>query len=185
VEAQDRGLSNISDIPEALKAFLSPKTQRLFDEAHVLTPRELEARYDIRLETYVKRVQIESRVLGDLVRNHVIPTAIKYQNVLITNVRGLKDLYPKEIFDEMARPQMSMISRISEHIAVIKDQVQEMIATRKRVNLEEDTRIRAQLYSKDVIAFFETIRYHVDKLELVVDDELWPFPKYRELLFTR
>jgi glutamine synthetase len=185
MEAQDRGLTNISNIPEALKAFLTPATRKLFEEARVLSARELEARYDIRLETYVKRVQIESRVLGDLVRNHIIPTAIKYQNVLIKNVTGLKELYPKEIFDEMARPQMSMISRISEHIAVIKDKVEEMIATRKRVNLEENVRERASLYSTDVIAYFEPIRYHVDKLELIVDDELWPFPKYRELLFTR
>lgn len=184
-EAEGRGLTNISNIPEALKAFLFTSTRKVFKQGHVLSDRELEARHEIRLETFIKRVQIESRVMGDLVRNHIIPTAIKYQNVLITNVKGLKDLYPGEIFDEMARPQMSMISRISEHIAVIKDKVEEMIATRKRVNQEQDIPTRAALYSTDVVSYFESIRYHVDKLELVVDDELWPFPKYRELLFTR
>ncbi len=184
-EAAKRGLSNISDVPEALKAFISKHTKDVFEKSQVLTNRELEARYDIRLEIYTKKIQIEARVLGDLIRNHVIPTLIKYQNILIANVRGLKELYPKDIYEKMAEPQLNTISEISERIAIIKDSVDEMIEARKKANTIENIRDKAPEYSKVVVPYFEKIRYHVDKLELIVDDEIWPFPKYREMLFTR
>jgi glutamine synthetase len=184
-EAEKRGLSNISDVPEALKAFISDQTKDVFAKTKVLSARELEARYDIRLEIFVKKVQIEARVLGDLVRNHIIPTVIKYQNILLENVQGIKTLYPQNIFEHMAKTQLNTISEISERIGIIKDLSDELIEARKKANKIEDVRKKATAYSKKVVPFLEKIRYHVDKLELIVDDELWPFPKYRELLFTR
>jgi len=184
-EAKERGLSNISDVPEALMAFISNKTKDVFGKASVLSARELEARYDIRLEIFVKKVQIEARVLGDLVRNHIIPTVLKYQNVLIENVQGIKALYPQNIYEHMAKSQLTTISEISERIGIIQDLTEQLVEARKKANKIEDIRKKAPDYSGKVVPFFEKIRYHVDKLELIVDDELWPFPKYRELLFTR
>ena len=183
-EAEKRGLSNISDVPEALKAFVSKHTKDVFEKSQILTDRELEARYEIRLEIYTKKIQIEARVLGDLIRNHIIPTLIKYQNVLIENVRGIKELYPKGTYEKMAEPQLKTISEISERIAIIKEAVDEMIGARKKANKIEGIREKAADYSKNVVPYFEKIRYHVDKLELIVDDEIWPLPKYREMLFT-
>jgi len=185
VEAEKRGLSNISNIPDALKEFITPKTIQLFGDSQVLSERELEARYDIRLEIYVKRAQIEARVLGDLVRNHVIPTVIKYQNVLIQNVMGLKELYSKDMFEKLSKTQLETITTISEHMTVIKDSVEQMIEARKKANEIEDIVVKATVYSHNVVTYFDKIRYHVDKLELIVDDSIWPFPKYREMLFTR
>ncbi|MBI9055713.1 MAG: glutamine synthetase III [Bacteroidales bacterium] len=184
-EAASRGLSNIADVPEALKAFVSKSTKDVFGKAQILSERELEARYDIRLEIYTKKIQIESRVLGDLMRNHIIPKVIKYQNFLIENVRGIKDLFPKAEYEKMSKPQLNTICEISERIAIVKETVDEMIEARKKVNAIEDIRIKSAEYSKVVVPYFEKIRYHVDKLELIVDDEIWPFPKYREMLFTR
>ncbi|NOQ23774.1 MAG: glutamine synthetase type III [Bacteroidales bacterium] len=183
-EAEKRGLSNISDVPEALKAFVSKHTKDVFEKSQILTSRELDARYEIRLEIYTKKIQIEARVLGDLIGNHIIPTLIKYQNVLIENVRGIKDLYPKGTYEKMAEPQLKTISEISERIAIIKEAVDEMIEARKKANKIEEIREKASDYSKNVVPYFEKIRYHVDKLELIVDDEIWPLPKYREMLFT-
>ncbi|HAN19664.1 MAG: glutamine synthetase [Bacteroidetes bacterium GWC2_33_15] len=184
-EAEKRGLSNVSNIPDALKEFITPETIKLFGDSQVLSERELEARYDIRLEIYVKRAQIEARVLGDLARNHVIPTVIKYQNVLIQNVMGLKELYPKELFEKLSKTQLDTITTISEHMTIVKDLVELMIEARKRANEIEDIVLKATDYSRNVVAYFDKIRYHVDKLELIVDDSIWPFPKYREMLFTR
>lgn len=184
-EAAKRGLSNIADVPEALKAFVSKETKDIFKKAQVLTERELEARYDIRLEIFTKKLQIESRVLGDLIGNHIIPTLIKYQNTLIENVRGLKELFPKDQYEKMAKHELDTIVEISERTAIVKQAVDEMIEARKQANIIDDIRDKASVYSKDVIPYFEKIRYHVDKLELIVDDEIWPLPKYREMLFTR
>lgn len=184
-EAAKRGLSNIADVPEALKAFISKYTKEVFESSQILSGRELEARYDIRLEIYTKKVQIEARVLGDLIRNHIIPTLIKYQNTLISNVKGLKELYPKEVYSKMASPHLKTISEISDRMSIIKGAVDEMIEARKKANKIEDIRDKASEYSQNVVPFIEKIRYHVDKLELIVDDEIWPLPKYREMLFTR
>ena len=184
-EAAKRGLNNIADVPEALKAFITEHTKDIFEKSKVLTDRELEARYDIRLEIYTKKIQIEARVLGDLIRNHILPTLLKYQNTLIENVRGLKELFPKDQFEIMAKSQLKTIADISERSAVVKDAVEEMIDERKKANKIECIREKASSYSKNVVPYFEKIRYHVDKLELIVDDDIWPFPKYREMLFTR
>lgn len=185
-EAAKRGLSNMPDATEAFKTFLTPSTIKLMTENKILTERELDARYDIRNEIFVKKVQIEARVLGDLSLNHIVPTAIAYQNVLITNVKGLKDIFTDEKeFYSMAENQIETLKRLSEHIKAVRELVPLMDETRKELNLIEEFPKRAQEYAKRVKPFLEEIRTHIDKLELIVDDEMWPLPKYRELLFVR
>jgi glutamine synthetase len=185
-EAEKRGLSNIKTTPEALGAFVSKQTLELFERQNILSEREQHARYDIYLETYTKKIQIESRVIGDLSLNHIIPTALKYQSTLIENVRGLKEISSAADFKKLAQIQLDIISEISEHISVIKTKVDEMTEARKKANALTDVKKQAIDYCEKVKeAYFETIRYHVDKLELLVDDESWPLPKYRELLFTK
>ncbi len=180
-EAAKRGLSNIKDAPEALKAYISSKTISLFEKTKVLTARELTSRYEIRLENYIKKIQIESRVIGDLAQNHVISTAIKYQTKLVQTAKSLHDLGLK---DE-AEPIVSIIKAISSHVKIISVQVLEMTNARKKANNVEETAERAKLYSLEVKPFFEVIRKEVDKLELIIDDEDWPLTKYRELLYIR
>jgi glutamine synthetase len=185
-EAKKRGLSNIKTTPDALGAFVSKQTIELFERQNILSEREQHARYDIYLETYTKKIQIESRVIGDLSLNHIIPTALKYQSTLIENVRGLKEISSAADFKKLAQIQLDIISEISEHISVIKTKVDEMTEARKKANALTDVKKQAIDYCEKVKeAYFETIRYHVDKLELLVDDESWPLPKYRELLFTK
>lgn len=184
-EAAKRGLSNIKTTPLALGAFVSKQTVDLFERHNIMNEREQHARYDIYLETYTKKIQIESRVIGDLVLNHIIPTAIKYQSVLIENVRGLKDIMSGGDFKKAAQIQMEMITEISEHISMIKTKVDEMTEARKKANALTDVKKQAIDYCEKVKSYFDVIRYHVDKLELLVDDESWPLPKYRELLFTK
>ena len=183
-EAKKRGLSNHKTTPVALKAKVSKKTIALFEGLDIMSKVEIEARYEIELEEYAKRIQIEGRVLGDIARNHIIPTAIKYQNILIANVQGLKDIYGKE-FKKLSGEQMRLIEQISEHIAKINTNITAMIEARKKANKIIDLEKLAIAYCDDVKPFFEQIRYHCDKLELLVDDELWPLTKYRELLFTK
>lgn len=185
-EAAKRGLSNMPDATEAFKTFLDSSSIKLLGDNHVLSERELEARYDIRNEIFVKKVQIEARILGDLAINHIIPTAITYQNVIIANVKGLKDLFLDEKeYHSLAEHQLDTIKNISEHIKSIREQVKLMDETRKELNLIDEFPQRAQEYSSRVKPFLEEVRYHIDKLELIVDDEMWPLPKYRELLFVR
>jgi glutamine synthetase len=184
-EASKRGLSNIKTTPLALDAFVSEKIKKLFKDLNIYNHIEQEARHEIYLETYVKKIQIESRVMGDLAQNHVIPTAIKYQNILIENVKGLKEIYPPAEFKKNSDAQLRMIAEISEHVAVIKKSIEEMIEARKKANKISDTRKKAITYDEKVKSYFDIIRYHVDKLELTIDDEMWPLPKYRELLFTK
>ncbi|MDX1545176.1 MAG: glutamine synthetase type III, partial [Christiangramia sp.] len=183
-EAEKRGLSNNRTTPKALKAQVSKSTIKLFEELEVMNKTEIEARHEIELEEYAMRIQIEGRVLGDIARNHIIPTAIKYQNILIRNVRGLKDIYGEE-FPRYAKEQLEIIESISAHIATINSKVNAMIEARKVANKIEDVEEKAFAYCDDVKPFFDEIRYHCDKLELLVDDEVWPLTKYRELLFTR
>ena len=183
-EAKKRGLSNNKTTPEALKAQVSKKTIALYEEMGVMNKREIEARHEIELEEYSMRIQIEGRVLGDIARNHVIPTAIRYQNILIENVRGLKEIFAAD-FKNHSKEQLKIIKEISEHIEHIHFDINAMIEARKKANIMEDSEKRAFAYSEKVKPYFETIRYHCDKLELVVDDELWPLTKYREMLFTR
>lgn len=179
-EAAKRGLGNVKTTPRALDAYLSKKSMVLFEKHGVMTHKENEARVEIRLEAYMKRVQIESRVMGDLAMNHIVPTAIKYQSKLIENANGLASLG----VDNKAVVQT--IREISEHVDTIKNNVRAMIEERKRVNKIEGAHKRAIAYCDDVKEkYFDVIRDSVDKLELLVDDEDWPLVKYRELLFLR
>lgn len=180
-EAAKRGLSNVKDTPGALEAYLTPKSRKLFVDNQIFTNIEIEARQEIRFENYIKTIQIEARVMGDLAMNHVIPTAINYQNKLITNVKGLKDLG----FDISNNSTMDTIREISSHISLIKTKVDEMVQARKIANKIEHSKEKADNYCTQVKSHFDEIRYHVDKLELLVDDEDWPLVKYREMLFLR
>jgi len=184
-EAARRGLSNLPQTPDALHAMTTKQTIRLFEDNHVLTARELHARKEIRYEHYTKKIQIEARVLGDLSTNHIIPIAIKYQNALIENVKGLKQVLELKAYGKLSQNQMETITEISEHVDKIKTFVHEMVEARKVANKLTDVEEKAFAYCYQVKPYFEKIRYHVDKLELLVDDELWPLPKYRELLFIR
>ena len=183
-EAKKRGLSNHKTTPEALKAKVSKKAMDLFDELAIMNHVEVEARYEIELEEYTKKIQIEGRVLGDIARNHVVPTAIRYQNTLIENVKGLKEIFGKD-FEKIAKEQISLIKEISEHIEGINSKVDAMTEERKKANNLTDISKMATAYCDKVKPFFEEIRYHADKLELLVDDEMWTLIKYRELLFLR
>ncbi len=182
-EAAKRGLSNFAKTPEALDAFVSKQTLDLFEKNNVMSHREVEARHEIQLETYTKKIQIESRVIGDIAANHIIPTALKYQNQLINNVQGLKAIFDAKAFAKAAGAQLEIIQEISEHVTIIKNSIDEMIEARKTANKITDAKKLAVAYCYKVQPFFETIRYHADKLELLVDDEMWSLPKYREMLF--
>lgn len=182
-EAKKRGLSNHKTTPEALKAKVSKKTIKIFEDLGVLNKVESLSRYEIEMEEYVLHIQIEGRVLGDIARNHVVPTAVRYQNMLIENVKGLKEIYGKD-FKKFAKQQMTLIEEISGHIESINSNVTKMINERKTANHIEDIDKKADAYCNKVKPLFNEIRYHCDKLELLVDDELWPLTKYRELLFT-
>ena len=184
-EAAKRGLSNIKSAPRALEAFVSKQTMEMFERLHILSHVEQEARFEIYQETYTKKIQIESRIIGDLAQNHIIPIALKYQNTLIENAKGLKEMFAAAEFKKYSAVQLRLIAEISDHISVIQDSVDKMIEARKKANKIEDAKKRAYAYADNVKPFFDTIRYNVDKLELLVDDEMWPLPKYRELLYTK
>jgi glutamine synthetase len=184
-EAASRGLSNLRTTPEALKAFISKESIELFERHHIMNEKEVRARYEIKLEKYIKKIQIESRVMGDLAMNHILPTAIQYQNRLIENARGLKEVLDSKSYVKLSRNQLNSIKEISDHISAIKEGVEVMLEARKKANLIEDLTKQAFAYKDTVRHQFSNIRYHVDKLELLVDDELWPLPKYRELLFIK
>ena len=183
-EAAKRGLSNFKTTPLALKAKVSKKAFDLFKEMDVMNHVEVEARYEIELEEYTKKIQIEGRVLGDIARNHVIPTAIQYQNTLINNVKGLKDIFGDE-FKKIGKEQIVLIREISEHIEGINTKVEAMTEARKTANVITDAQKMAESYCDLVKPYFEDIREHCDKLELLVDNESWTLVKYRELLFTK
>ncbi|MEK6449816.1 MULTISPECIES: glutamine synthetase III family protein [unclassified Myroides] len=183
-EAETRGLSNNKNTPSALKIKKDPKSIALFEEMGVMTGVEMEARYEIELEEYVKRIQIEGRVLGDIAKNHVIPTAIKYQNLVIENVKGLKEIFGENDFASVATEQIHIIKKISHHIEQINVKVVEMTNERKKANNIDDIELQAEVYCNNVKPYFDVIRYHSDKLEMMVDNELWTLTKYRELLFT-
>lgn len=183
-EAKKRGLSNFKTTPEALKAKVSKRALDLFSELGIMNHIEVEARYEIELEEYTKKIQIESRVLGDISKNHVIPTAIRYQNTLIENVKGLKDIFGNE-FESIAKEQIGLIKEISLHIEGINAKVEEMRNERKKANMLNDAQKTAEAYCNKVKPYFDVIRNHCDKLELLVDNELWTLTKYRELLFTK
>lgn len=181
-EAARRGLPNVKTTPLALDALSTSKAKHLFETHHVYNHLELEARHEIALEDYIKKVQIEGRVIGDLATNHILPTAISYQNTLIQNVKGLKELGLKE---SAYKAQLDVLQEISEHIQIVRAKVEEMTEARKEANALTASRDKALAYNDKVKPFFDEIRYHVDKLELLVDDSQWELPKYRELVFLR
>ncbi|MCB0400456.1 MAG: glutamine synthetase III, partial [Flavobacteriales bacterium] len=183
-EAKKRGLSNLKDTPRALKIMTDKSTIALFDELGVLSKVELEARYEIELENYIMKLQIESRTLGDIAQNHVIPTAIRYQNIIIENIKGLHEIYGKS-GPTIAVTQKKILTEISEHLNAIKENCDKMLEERKKANKLTDSEKKALAYCDKVKPYFDEIKYHSDKLELLIDDELWPLPKLRELLFTR
>ena len=181
-EAEKRGLPNVKTTPLALDAFVTPKAKKLFEHNKIYSHSELEARHEIMLENYIKKVQIEARVMGDLATNYILPPSITYQNVLLENIRGLKEAG----LDESAYSnQLQIVKKISEHVNNMSNKVQEMIEARKVANEITDTREKAISYCDTVKVFFDEIRYDVDKLELLVDDKIWELPKYREILFLR
>ena len=184
-EAAKRGLTNVNSVPEALTAYKRPETIRIFSKLGVLNELELNARVEVEYEKFIMKVQIESRVLGDIAINHIVPTAIQYQTALLENVNNIKKVFPKDEFEQLAGARMELIKEIGGHISFIKAKCKEMTEARKRANVIEGIIEKAELYDKTVKPFLEEIRYHIDKLELTVDNELWPLPKYRELLFVR
>jgi len=185
VEAEKRGLNNVPKTPEALDFYISKSAIALFKSTGVMNAVEVEARHEIMLEEYQKRIQIESRVLGDLAGNHIVPTAIRYQNTLIDNVQRLKNILDEETFTSVAKEQLEMIKEISKRISEIISNKDAMIEARKMSNSLKSTKEMAHSYCNEVLPYFDKIRYQVDKLELMIDDEIWPLPKLRELLFTK
>lgn len=184
-EAGRRGLRGIRSVPEAYRAWIAPETVSLFVSQGVLSERELEARYEVLNEIFVKKLQIEARVQGDLVINHIIPTAIKFQNVLLENYRGLLAVFGDVKARELAGRELEQIEKISRYINDLRSMVHDMIEARKTANALDSIPERARSYDRDVLPFMAEIRQRADKLEMLVDDELWPLPKYRELLFCR
>jgi glutamine synthetase len=182
-EAQRRGLPNIPTTPLALDAMVTEKAKKLFESNNVLNHVELEARHEIELEKYIKRVQIEARIMGELCTSHILPAAIKYQNILINNIKGLKEI---GLAEESFANQKQILVKISEHINKVSDLVEKMIEARKIANAMTNSRTKAIAYQSQVKdQYFDAIRYHVDKLELLVADQYWALPKYREMLFLR
>ncbi|MCJ0743799.1 glutamine synthetase III family protein [Pedobacter montanisoli] len=181
-EAQGRGLSNIKTTPKALDAYVSEKTMDLFSTLNIFSKRELHARHEIMLENFYKKLQIEARVMGDVTNSQIIPAVIEYQNKLIENVKGLKEIGLNN--DVIAAP-LSIINKISDYLGVLKNTVDTMLEERKKVNKIEDSREKAIAYDEKVKVYFDTIRYNADKLEQIVDDSIWPLPKFRELLFLK
>lgn len=157
----------------------------MFGKTGVFSPVELAARNEVKWEMYTKKIQIEARVLGDLAINHVIPVATRYQSLLLDNVFKIKSLFSSEKWTAIAAQDMVAIENISEHIAVIREEVRQMVDARKTANRIDSEREKAVAYHDNVLPHMVKIRYHIDKLELHVDDEMWPLPKYRELLFIR
>ncbi len=184
-EAKKRGLSNITSVPESISTFLSAKSRNVLVGSGVFTDKEVESRVEVEYEKFTKKVQIEARVLGDLAINHIVPTAITYMSTLIENVKGLKEIYNETEFERLAGARKEMIVTLSDHISSIKKLVNEMIDARKKANVITDSYKMAIAYESKVKPYMDEIRSHIDKLELIVDNEIWPLPKYRELLFTR
>ncbi len=184
-EAQKRGLSNLKSVPESISLFLSEESKDVLIGSGIFTDKELEGRLEVEYEKFTKKVQIEARVLGDLAINHIIPTAIRYMTSLIENVKGLNDVFDDLEFERLAEARKEMIVSISDHITMIKRLVDEMVEERKKANVIQNSYKKSLTYEKNVKPYLDEIRTHIDKLELIVDDEIWPLPKYRELLFTR
>jgi glutamine synthetase len=182
-EAKERGLDCETSVPIIYDAYTSAASIEMFRSVGVLNSTELYARNEVKWEVYTKKVQIESRVLGDLSINHIIPVATRYQSALLDNLYKMKMVFEDSMAATMSKEDASLIEEIATHISVIKRDVDAMVEARKVANKIEDAREKAIAYHDIVEPYFNVIRYHVDKLELVVDNEMWPLPKYRELLF--
>jgi glutamine synthetase len=184
-EAKKRGLSNIPTTPAALEALISKKTIDLFDGLGILNHREQESRYEIHLETYTKKIQIESRIIADMVNNQIVPAAITYQRILVENINGLKNILSAADFKKAAETQIERAKEISERVSIITRTAEEMREERKKANNLDSTKKQAHAYCDKVKPYFDSIRYQVDKLEYIIDDAIWPLPKYREMLYLR
>jgi glutamine synthetase len=184
-EAHKRGLCNLESVPESISMYLTPASKEALISSGIFSDKELQSRVEVEYEKFTKKVQIEARVLGDLAINHIVPTAIRYMSTLIENVKGLKEVFSNSEFEKLAGARKEMIVNISDHISAIKKLVTEMIEERRKANVIEDSYKKALAYESKVKPYLEEIRTHIDKLELIVDNEIWPLPKYRELLFTR
>lgn len=212
-EAARRGLPNVQTTPEALEALVTDKTIKLFEKQGIFTRREQEARHEIQAEIYTKKIQIESRIMADMALTQIIPAALKYQNILISNVKGIKEVFGSNHamaamemsarasgektktmtepmanggrYEDLADTQLAMIKEISERVSIIRNRTEQMVEERKKANRIEEATEKAFAYCEKVKSCFDEIRYHADKLELIVDDTMWPFPKYRELLFIK
>lgn len=184
-EAAKRGLTNITSVPTSLETLKDKRVIELYEKLGVLSEREVESRIEVELEKFVKKIQIEARVLGDLAINHIVPTAVQYQTMLLENVKNLKEVFGAEEFKSLSEGRMELIREIGGHVSAIKIKVKEMIEARKVANAIDSEKEKAYAYEGTVRPYLDDIRYHIDKLELIVDNELWPLPKYRELLFIR
>jgi glutamine synthetase len=184
-EAKKRGLNNIPTTPGALEAMISKKTLNMFESQGILNHREQEARYEIALETYTKKIQIESRIIADMVSNQIIPAALNYQKSLVESVRGMKEILSPAEFKVVAKSQLELIKEISEKVTIIKTEADLMTEERKKANNLDSAKKQAHAYCEKVKPYFESMRYNVDKLEGIVDDATWPLPKYREMLYLR
>lgn len=181
-ESARRGLKAVRNVPEAYKVYIEPQTVEMFNKLGVLSPVESEARYEVLNETYVKKLQIEARIIGDVCLNHVIPAAVSYQNILIKSIKGCKDVFGEE-YKDLCRADMDTYRNISGFVNNISADVANLVEARKKANRVENMAERAYLYSTEVKNEMDKVRYNADHLEMLVDDELWPLPKYRELLF--
>ena len=184
-EAARRGLDCETSCPVIFDNYLKPESIAMFEKTGVMTQVELEARNEVKWETYTKKIQIEARVLGDLAMNHIVPVAIEYQSKLIDNVYKMKGLFSEEEAARLSAENLAIIREIAERTAFIKEHVDAMVSARKVANKIEGERAKAVAYHDTIAPMLEEIRYHIDKLELIVDDTMWTLPKYRELLFIR
>lgn len=184
-EAARRGLDCETSVPKIFDAYLSQSSIDMFQSLGVFSKLELEARNEVKWEMYTKKIQIEARVLGDLAINHIIPVATRYQSILVDNLVKIKSLFSSEKSDKITSQDFITIEKISDHMLIIKEEVDKMVQARKKANRIENEREKAIAYHDTVAPCMDVIRYHIDKLELMVDNEMWPLPKYRELLFIR
>ena len=184
-EAARRGLTNICHVPEALMHYMDNQSRSVLIGEHIFNETELACRLEVELEKYTMKVQIESRVLGDLAINHIVPTAVIYQNRLLENLRGLRETFSPEEYEVLSADRKELVREISKRVTAIKVQVREMTEARKVANHMDNYKDKAFAYEETVRPYLESIRDHIDHLEMEIDDEIWPLPKYRELLFTK
>jgi len=185
IKAEKRGLSNIKSVPTSLSRYLTKNARRVLIDGGIFSDKELVGRVEVEYEKFTKKVQIEARVLGDLAINHIVPTAIQYMTTLLDNVQSLQRVFGEIEFERLAGARKELIVTISDQISIIKTLVYEMIEERRRANLIDDEQEKALAYEQNVKPYLAKIRHQIDRLELIVDNEIWPLPKYRELLFTR